>query len=124
MSVLLVTLLRIAEVEAATGLDRSTIYRLIKNKDAGFPEPIQLTPGGRAVAWNSLEVATWIEERATKGRVAWQANRPKAQAMARKRRSGEKHNPAIVAALLNTFVEALQAGDSDGEKGGGNDNPA
>ncbi|MBL8488421.1 MAG: AlpA family phage regulatory protein [Rhodocyclaceae bacterium] len=85
MSGLLEKLLRIAEVEAATGLDRSTIYRQIGN---GFPEPIQLSPGGRAVAWKQSEVSAWIEERATKGREAWRANRPKAQAMAKARRAG------------------------------------
>ena len=89
MSEPLTRLLRIAEVEAASGLDRSTIYRLMKDETSGFPEPIQLTPGGRAVAWNSAELAAWIEERTTKGREAWQASRPKAQALARKRRAGE-----------------------------------
>jgi predicted DNA-binding transcriptional regulator AlpA len=89
MTALLVKLLRIAEVEAASGLDRSTIYRLMKDEKSGFPEPIQLTPGGRAVAWNSAELAAWIEERTTKGREAWQASRPKAQALARKRRAGK-----------------------------------
>ena len=86
MSDLLEKLLRIAEVEAATGLDRSTLYRQITAGE--FPEPIQLSPGGRAVAWKQSEVSTWIEERATKGREAWRANRPKAQAMAKARRAG------------------------------------
>lgn len=89
MTVLLVKLLRIAEVEAASGLDRSSIYRLMKDDKSGFPEPIQLTPGGRAVAWNYAELAAWIEKRTTEGRKEWQASRPKAQDQARKRRAGE-----------------------------------
>lgn len=84
MSALLEKLLRVAEVEAATGLDRSTIYRLIKD-DAGFPEPIQLT--ARSVAWRASEVAAWIEARAAKGREEWRANRPQARAQAQKRRA-------------------------------------
>ena len=35
----------------------------MKDETSGFPEPIQLTPGGRAVAWNSAELAAWIEKR-------------------------------------------------------------
>lgn len=123
MSALAIKLLRIADVEAASGLDRSTIYRLMKDEKAGFPSPIQLTPGGRAVAWNSAEVAAWIEGRVTNGRLAWQANRPKAQAMARLRRAGEKLTPAA-APLLATFVDALMNGHGEGENGSCDDNPA
>lgn len=68
MSAPVTKLLRIADVEAASGLDRSSIYRLMKDEKSAFPEPIQLTPGGRAVAWNSAEVAAWIERRTTEGR--------------------------------------------------------
>lgn len=87
MSVLLEKLLRIAEVEAATGLNRSTLYRLIQQ--SAFPQPIQLSPAGRSVAWKASEVSAWIEERADKGRAEWQANRPKAQALAKKRRASK-----------------------------------
>ena len=47
------------EVEAATGLSRSSLYRLAA---AGqFPRPIQLGP--RAVGWRWAEILAWIEQR-------------------------------------------------------------
>ena len=47
------------EVEAATGLSRSSLYRLAA---AGqFPRPIRLGP--RAVGWRADEIAAWIEAR-------------------------------------------------------------
>ena len=47
------------EVEAATGLSRSSLYRLAA---AGqFPRPIKL--GARAVGWRADEIASWIEQR-------------------------------------------------------------
>lgn len=47
------------EVEAATGLSRSSLYRLAA---AGqFPRPIKL--GSRAVGWRADEIAAWIEQR-------------------------------------------------------------
>lgn len=94
MTTLPENLLRIAGVEAATGLDRSTIYRLIKNQ-TGFPEPIQLTT--RNVAWRASEITTWIEARATKGRTEWQANRPEARERAQKRKAAVVHTSARVA---------------------------
>jgi prophage regulatory protein len=46
-------------VEAATGLSRSSLYRLAA---AGqFPRPIRLGP--RAVGWRADEIAAWIEQR-------------------------------------------------------------
>lgn len=52
--------LRRAEVEAITGLSRSSIYRLM---DAGdFPRPVKLT--GKAVRWPESAIATWLAERA------------------------------------------------------------
>ncbi|OIQ70916.1 prophage CP4-57 regulatory protein (AlpA) [mine drainage metagenome] len=46
-------------VEAATGLSRSSVYRLAA---AGqFPKPISLGP--RAVGWRADEINRWIEER-------------------------------------------------------------
>lgn len=87
MSELPEKLLRISEVEAATGFDRSTIYRKIKADPPEFPLPVQLSTNGRCVAWKASEVATWIEERAKEGRKEWLANRPKAQAAARSRRA-------------------------------------
>lgn len=47
------------EVEAATGLSRSSLYRLAA---AGqFPRPIHLGP--RAVGWRWAEILAWIEAR-------------------------------------------------------------
>jgi len=53
-------LLRLRAVEDATGLKRSTLYRLIQSND--FPPPIQLT-GARAVAWVQSDVENWIQAR-------------------------------------------------------------
>jgi prophage regulatory protein len=52
-------ILRRKQVEARTGLARSTIYQHIK---AGtFPRPIPL--GARAVGWLETDVSKWIAER-------------------------------------------------------------
>ena len=52
-------ILRRKQVEARTGLARSTIYQHIK---AGtFPRPIPL--GARAVGWLETDVSNWIAER-------------------------------------------------------------
>ena len=48
-------------VLAAVGVGRSTLYALIAA--GGFPQPIKLTPSGRAVAWPSSVVKAWIDER-------------------------------------------------------------
>lgn len=52
-------LLRRKQVEARTGLARSTLYKLVSCGD--FPAPLSLT--GRAVAWRSTEVDRWIAQR-------------------------------------------------------------
>ena len=52
-------LLRRPEVEAQTGLTRSTIYRLMRAGE--FPEPLKLGP--RAVRWRATEIESWIAER-------------------------------------------------------------
>jgi prophage regulatory protein len=52
-------LLRLPNVVAATGLARSTVYKLIS---AGqFPAPLRLTT--RAVAWQLSEIEAWIASR-------------------------------------------------------------
>ena len=52
-------ILRRKQVEARTGLARSTIYQHIK---AGtFPRPIPL--GARAVGWLESDVSNWIAQR-------------------------------------------------------------
>jgi prophage regulatory protein len=44
-----------------TGLARSTIYRLIAEKE--FPSPVRIGP--RAVAWRRSELEQWSETRPT-----------------------------------------------------------
>lgn len=51
--------LRRHEVEARTGLGRSTIYAMMAQ--GAFPKPIKL--GARAVAWPESEIAAWLESR-------------------------------------------------------------
>ena len=56
--------LRRLQVQARTGLARSTIYELIA---AGkFPAPIQLTD--RAVGWLAHEIDDWISSRIAQSR--------------------------------------------------------
>ena len=47
------------QVQARTGLARSTMYQQIQ--DGTFPRPIPLGP--RAVGWLESEVSNWIAER-------------------------------------------------------------
>jgi prophage regulatory protein len=54
------TILRRKEVQARTGLSRSTIYARVA---AGtFPSPIDLG-GGRAVGWVDAEIEAWVQSR-------------------------------------------------------------
>lgn len=57
-------LLRLPQVEAATGYKRSTIYRLIQ--EHRFPAPISL--GERASAWIETEINEWIDARISASR--------------------------------------------------------
>ena len=52
---------RLPTVLAATGLGRSTIYRLIA--DGSFPAPVRLGP--RAVAWRWSDLERWTQSRDT-----------------------------------------------------------
>ena len=52
-------LLRREEVEARTGLARSSIYRLMRLKR--FPEPLRI--GDRAVRWPEREIEDWLADR-------------------------------------------------------------
>ena len=52
-------MLRRSEVEARTGLSRSTIYKLMA--DGGFPRPARLTPG--AVRWPEAAINAWLADR-------------------------------------------------------------
>lgn len=53
------TLLRRKQVEAITGLSRSSIYDAIQH--GNFPRPIPLT--ARTVAWTRSSIDQWISER-------------------------------------------------------------
>ncbi len=53
------TLMRRKQVEARTGLPRSTMYAWIA--EGNFPEPVSLGP--RAVAWLESEIEEWIGSR-------------------------------------------------------------
>ena len=52
-------ILRRRDVEAITGLGRSTIYKMIS--DGQFPKPIQL--GARAVGWPESAIRAWLTSR-------------------------------------------------------------
>jgi len=56
-------LLRRREVEARTGLSRSTLYDWMKRGE--FPQPVRL--GKRAVAWREVDLEAWLESRETRG---------------------------------------------------------
>jgi len=51
--------LRIAEVEAITGLPHSTLYQAMA--EGSFPKNFRI--GARAVAWREEDVARWQAER-------------------------------------------------------------
>lgn len=54
-------LLRRKQVEARTGLSRSSIYAGIA---AGtFPKPCPLSDTGRSVAWLESEISAWVAAR-------------------------------------------------------------
>lgn len=54
-----VRFLRLPEVKAITGLGKTSIYELIRDKS--FPAPVRLA--SRAVAWVESEVRQWAQER-------------------------------------------------------------
>jgi len=58
-----VQVIRRPEVEALTGLSRSTIYAMIS--EGMFPKPVKL--GKRAVGWRESEIVAWLESRIQKG---------------------------------------------------------
>jgi prophage regulatory protein len=61
------TILRRKQVEARTGLSRSTIYD--RMKEGTFPKPIVLG-GGRAVGWLEQEISEWVAALVAKSRQA------------------------------------------------------
>jgi len=52
-------ILRRKQVEARTGLKRSTIYAKVAAGE--FPAPVRL--GVRAVGWVEAEISSWLESR-------------------------------------------------------------
>jgi len=61
-------LVRMPGVMAATGLQRSTIYKLIQQRR--FPAPVKISE--RAVAWRQTDISAWmanLEEAAVSGAV-------------------------------------------------------
>jgi prophage regulatory protein len=52
-------ILRRPDVEARTGLSRSTIYQLMS--EGRFPRPIKLSK--RAVGWYESAITRWLESR-------------------------------------------------------------
>ena len=54
-----VVFLRLPDVKAVTGLSKTSLYALIKEKS--FPAPVRLSP--RAVAWVKSEIRQWAVER-------------------------------------------------------------
>lgn len=60
------TLIRISEVMAIIGLARPTIYKLMQQKESGFPLPVKLSNSnarGAPVAWVLSEVQAWARSR-------------------------------------------------------------
>lgn len=50
-------ILRRPEVEARTGLSRSTIYAWMK--EGAFPKPVKL--GARLVGWMDTDIEAWVD---------------------------------------------------------------
>ena len=61
-----ITFLRLPEVKAVTGLSKTTLYTLIREKS--FPAPVQVGP--RAVGWVRSEVKQWAANRVLASRAA------------------------------------------------------
>jgi prophage regulatory protein len=61
-----VVFLRLPDVKAVTGLSKTSLYALIKEKS--FPAPVRLGP--RAVAWVKSEIRQWAVERVQASRSA------------------------------------------------------
>lgn len=60
------TLIRMPRLEIATGLKRSTLYKLMQCPESGFPRPVKLSNSnarGAPVAWVLSEVQSWVKSR-------------------------------------------------------------
>jgi prophage regulatory protein len=56
-------LIRMPEVVAIVGLARPTIYKLMRQPESGFPQPVKLSTSaarGAPVAWVLGEVQAWV----------------------------------------------------------------
>lgn len=69
------TILRRKQVEARTGLSRSTIYAKLRHNaqrpndfDASFPKPVAI--GAKAVGWIEAEIDAWLTAQVEKSRKA------------------------------------------------------
>lgn len=69
------TILRRKQVEARTGLSRSSIYARMRNNpkrpgdyDPTFPKPVSV--GAKAVGWIESEIDGWIASQIQKSRTA------------------------------------------------------
>lgn len=67
------TILRRTQVEARTGLSRSTIYSRLKPNpkrpgdfDPTFPRPVQL--GAKSVGWVESEIEAWLSAQVERSR--------------------------------------------------------
>jgi prophage regulatory protein len=60
------SILRLKQVQARTGLARSTIYERIK--EGGFPAQVSL--GARAVGWLEADIQAWIAAQVARSRQA------------------------------------------------------
>lgn len=60
------TLIRMPDVIAIVGLARPTIYKLMRQPNSGFPQPVKLSDSnarGAPVAWVLGEVQEWVRTR-------------------------------------------------------------
>ena len=69
------TIIRRKQVEARTGLSRSTIYAKLRRNpkrlsdyDPTFPKPISI--GAKAVGWIEAEISDWLNAQIQKSRQA------------------------------------------------------
>ncbi len=60
-------MLRREEVLKFSGLSRSTLYEMIRNRT--FPAPVRI--GARAVGWRESEVVSWLESRHRAAETEW-----------------------------------------------------
>ena len=75
------TILRRKQVEARTGLSRSSIYARLRpnpdrpsDYDPAFPKPVSI--GAKAVGWIESEVEAWITTQISKSRTSTSSGAP------------------------------------------------